>query len=192
MENSTRDPEVSGESPIQFAPSVLSRAKGGEKDAIEEMFKRFISSGEAVKIVEYLGSQGMWGMGTHSFVCLTNRRIASLRVGAFGEIVYQDGFLEFLNGVYVYQPSRLSLYFWGFVLVLLAIPTWGLALLLFPVVVQTYYRFKKCGLVFVIREGVSVYVFTNRKLLERANMVCRATMALRDECLKLLAPVRLG
>lgn len=184
MATGTQDLEMPRAGTIKFARSVLARAERGEKDAILEMFKRFVSEGEDVSAAEYLGVQGMWGIGTRSFGCLTSRRVASLRVGAFGQIVYQDGFLEFLNSVYVYQPSRLGLYIWGLLLVVLAIPTFGLALLLFPLMVRTYYRFNKCGLVFVIREGVSVYMFTNRKLLERANAMYRATVQLREKRLK--------
>lgn len=166
---------------IKFEASVLSRAKKNDKEAMALMFQQFVSPDETIKTTEYLGTNGIWGLGTHSFGCLTNRRVAALRVGAFGAVTYQDGYLEYLNSIYVWQPSRFSLYVWTFFLILFAIPTFGLALLLFPVMVSTYYRFHKCGLVFVIRQGVSVYMFTNRKLLVRANSLYRDTVSLRED-----------
>ena len=174
----TKPPADSGA--IKFESSTLVRAKQNDKEAMAVMFKQFISADETVHTVEYLGTNGIWGLGTHSFGCLTNRRIAALKVGAFGEVVYQDGFLEYLNSMVVWQPGKLGLYVWSFILVLLAIPTFGIALLLFPIMVKTYYRFNKCGLVFIIRQGVSVYMFTNRKLLGRANSIYRDTVAIRE------------
>lgn len=169
-----------GSGAIKFEASTLVRAKQNDKEAMALMFKQFISADETIHSVEYLGTNGIWGLGTHSFGCLTNRRIAALKVGAFGEVVYQDGFLEYLNSMVVWQPSKLGLYIWSFILVLLSIPTFGIALILFPLMVKTYYRFNKCGLVFIIRQGVSVYMFTNRKLLGRANSIYRDTVALRE------------
>jgi len=166
---------------IDFEASVLARAKLNDADALATMFKQFVSEDETVIATEYLGTDGMWGMGTHSFGCLTNRRVGTLRVGAFGEVVYQDGYLEHLTSMVVWQPSKLGLYVWSFFLLLFAIGTFGLALLLFPFMVKTYYRFNKCGLVFVVREGVSVYMFTNRKLLTRANALYRATVMHREK-----------
>jgi len=169
-----------GSGAIKFEASTLVRAKQNDKEAMALMFKQFISADETIHSVEYLGTNGIWGLGTHSFGCLTNRRIAALKVGAFGEVVYQDGFLEYLNSMVVWQPGKLGLYIWSFILVLLSIPTFGIALVLFPLMVKTYYRFNKCGLVFIIRQGVSVYMFTNRKLLGRANSIYRDTVALRE------------
>jgi hypothetical protein len=160
--------------------SLLSRAQLGDTQAIKEMFMRFLPEDEVPQTTHYLGIQGMWGLGTRSFGCVTSRRIASLQVGAFGEVVYQDGALESLNSALVVQPSKLALYVYGLLIILLAFPTFGLALLLFPLVAKFYYRIHKCGAVFKIAEGISVYVFTNRKLLARASALYRAAIGQRE------------
>jgi hypothetical protein len=160
--------------------SLLSRAQLGDTQAIKEMFARFLPEDETPLTTYYLGIEGMWGLGKRSFGCVTSRRIASLQVGAFGEVVYQDGALEFLNSALVVQPSKLALYVYGLLIVMLAIPTFGLSLLLLPLVAKFYYRIHKCGAVFKIAEGISVYIFTNRKLLARANALYRAAIGQRE------------
>ena len=154
--------------------------------AIETMFKQFIPQDEQIVFAEYLGREGIWGLGEHSFGCLTDRRIASIRVRIFGEVLYQDGFLEHVNSSIVYQPSKLLLYVIIFFLVVLAIPSFGITLLLVPFAGRMFYAFKKSGVVFVIREGVSVYFFTNRQLLGRANTLIREATKLRDQRIKVL------
>lgn len=169
---------IAGE--IKIEPSILSRAIKNDQEALLMMFKQFIPEGEDIYYVQYLGLQGLWGIGTRSFACLTERRVADITVARFGEFTYQDGYLEAVNSSIVYQPSKLSLYFWIGFSILLAIPTFGITLLLLPFIVQGYYRLVKCGIVFVIKEGVPVYMFTNRKYLRRANFLCRSITILRE------------
>lgn len=173
---------------VSIAPSLLERAKADDKDAILTMFKQFMPADEEVHFARYLGIEGFWILGTHSFGCLTNRRIATIRTGSFGEVVYQDGYLEYINSAAVYQPSKLLLYVAIAVLLLAAIPTFGISLLLLPLVPKAYYRSKKCGVVFVVREGLSIYLFTNRNRLVLANRLQRACTDLRDKRAKDFRP----
>ena len=165
---------------IKFNKSLVQRAKAGEQAAIKELFAQFLPQDEMIDSAYYLGVEGMWGIGTESYGCVTSRRVATLRIGAFGEVTYQDGYLENMNSAYVKQPSKLGLYVYAFILIVLAVPTLGISLLMFPVIARFYYRLHKCGAIFVIGEGISVYVFTNRKLLSRANELYRRAVALRD------------
>jgi hypothetical protein len=167
---------------IKLEKSLLDRAKKNDQEAISTMFSQFLCPDEQIFYICYLGTQGMWGLGKKSFACLTNRRICSLQVGAFGEIVFQDGYLEQSNGGIVYQPDLLTLYLMVLIFCVLAVVfTFGLGLLLLPFVVQLYYRYKKCGLVWVIKEGVSVYVFCNRKKLVFANDLYRTVGEVREQ-----------
>lgn len=167
--------------PEKIPRSVTQAARQNNPEAIATMFHQFIPSDESIFFVEYLGIEGFFGLGAKSFACLTDKRVASLRLAPFGEMVYQDGYLEDINSGVIYQPSKLALYVLIFMILILAIGTFGLALLLLPVVGRLYYRFKKSGLVFWIKEGVAVYMFTNRKLLVRANNLYRDCSKLREE-----------
>lgn len=203
---------------IQVDRSLLDRAKGNDLDAISTMFRQFMSPDEEVYFAEYCGLLGWWLFGTHSFACLSNRRLASLQVGAFGRVLYNDGFLEHHNSGVVAQPSLLKLYVWAFFAavfgllvfgvaligasmavdavggllgalagLLAAVAGLGLGLLTVLLTVRLYYSLNKCGLVWCIREGISVYVFTNRSKMNRANHLYRLSCQVRDERLKAVA-----
>jgi len=102
-------PEAIDSKPIKIKKSILRRALNDDPAALEVMFRNFIPPEEEIKFVSYLGTQGFWGLGTHSFACLTPRRGAGLAVGSFGKAVYRDGFLEESNSGGILQPSRLPL-----------------------------------------------------------------------------------
>ena len=171
---------------IKIESSILSRAINNDQEAIVMMFKQFIPEDEDIYYVQYLGLQGLWGIGTRSFACLTERRVADITVARFGEVTYQDGYLETVNSSIIYQPSKLGLYFWIAFSIFLAFATFGITLLLLPFIVQGYYRLVKCGIVFVIKEGIPVYIFTNRKYLRRANFLCRSITILRENRIKMI------
>jgi type III secretory pathway component EscS len=188
---------------IKIESSVLRMAKQGDVQATAMMFKQFVPEDEGVYFAEYLGVEGFWGMGTHSFGCLTDKRVASIRVGAFGEVVYQDGYIDYVNSGVVYQPSKLMLYVAIIVCTLVALASavgivvgivqglpviianctlWFLvSLIALPVSVKVFYRLKKCGVVFWIREGICVYLFTNRGWLLKANRLYRNLTQLREQ-----------
>jgi hypothetical protein len=164
--------------------SLLARAKQGDQQAIATMFRQFLPSDEEIVQVEYLGVQGVWGLGARSFGCVTDRRVASLNVRLLGEIEYRDAALEHVNSGAVLQPSNVWLYVFVAVATLF---TLGLALLLLPLTVRFYYRMKKSGLLIVVREGLSLYIFTDRKLLARANSLYRTALSRREGRADLIA-----
>lgn len=157
--------------------SLLDRARREDPAALATVFSQFLPAGETVVDARYLGLKGLWGIGTHSFACVTSRRVAVLEVGLLGGVAYHDGALEELNSGVISQPSRLGLYMFVAVTTVL---TLGVALLLLPLTLRVYYSFKKSGLVFWVREGVSVFLFTDRKRLPAATDLYRMTSALRE------------
>jgi hypothetical protein len=161
---------------VQIQSSILSRAKRHDAEAIATMFGQFLPQDERIYSVEYLGVQGLW-LGTHSFACVTNRRVAALRVKVFGAVQYQDGTLEHVNSGVVHQPSLLLLYLW---VVGVSILTLGIGLLLLPLTVRLFYRIKKSGLILAVREGIGVYIFCDRKLVMKATELYRTIAALRE------------
>ncbi|MEO0927233.1 MAG: hypothetical protein AAFY63_15300 [Cyanobacteria bacterium J06643_13] len=193
---------------IKIQSSILSRAVTNDSEALFTMFKQFIPDSEKIYYTQYLGRQGLWFIGTYSFACLTDRRVADISVGAFGEVVYQDGYLEFVNSSVIYQPSKLGLYllvgFWLFFIFIITSVTYNflylsfaagvsafvslvvflLFILLTPFIVKAYYGLVKCGIVFWVREGVPLYIFSNRRYLKRANWLCRGVTSCRERRLK--------
>lgn len=198
---------------IKVEKSILRRAIENEPEALSVMFRQFIPPNEEIQFAEYLGIEGFWGIGKRSFACVTDKRIASLQVGAFKEVIYQDGYLEYTNSGMIHQPSKLKMYvffviatFVSLWLALLAytmfysllnpnrMPDYTLLpaaigivyfLILLPltliIAVKLFYRSVKCGLVWIIREGIIIYIFANRSKLKRANHLYRICTELRDE-----------
>lgn len=160
--------------------SLLKRATQNDSQAIATMFRQFLGD-EKLVFGEYLGVEGLWGFGTHSFGGLTDKRIVSLRVGFLSEVIYRDALLQFVNSGAVYQPSKLMLYVGTAIAVLLGliltVATFGLGLLLMPflflMAVRGYYRLNKCGALWWVQEGMPLYVFANRSRLVRANELYR-------------------
>jgi len=204
-------------SAIRLDKSLLQRAKANDLNAITTMFRQFMSPDEEIYFAEYCGQIGFWVFGTHSFACLSGRRLASLQVGAFGRVLYNDGFLEHANSGAVLQPSLLKLYIWAFFAAVFGLLVLGVAIvgagamlqqpggllggLLAALVVavglgvgllvvygtiRLYHSLNKCGLVWWIREGISVYVFTNRGKMNRANHLFRLSCQVRDDRLKVV------
>jgi len=176
---------------IRIASSLLDRAKRDDSQALIAMFSQFIPPEEQVAQVAYFGVQG-WLFGKHSFACLTDKRAASLKVGSFGEVVYQDGYHEFINSGVVYQPSRLWLFVVGAWLclssisaaialsnadapVLVVLATLLLGALLLVYWPKIFYR-----MVLWVREGVPVYLFSNRNRIMKANSFYRHVTDCRE------------
>lgn len=200
-----RELRPSQPSAIRIAGNIVDLAKNDDAEALHAIFGQFISPDEKVVWCGYLGKLGLF-FGRRSFACLTDKRVADISIGWFGEIVYQDALLEYFNSTVVYQPSRLSLYIWttialgafvfgaatlvqmmkamdlGSLWYVLATPVLlGLLFLMLEVVVRLYYLFSKCGLVLWIKEGISVYIFSDRKLLTKANSLIRLVRIQRDQ-----------
>ncbi len=200
------EPQERPSGPVRVAASLIQRAKRGDEAALITIFRQFLPPGEKINWVGYLGFHGLiWGR--HSLGCLTERRVADVTLGHFGEVVYQDGFLEYVNSGVVYQPSRLSLYIMSFIAIVASIAAGffiaafahdearlssvaaiflgavfavlvGLVAVNF--VVRLYYAFNKCGLVLAIKGGVNVYVIADRKRLPLAMSMYRMAADNRD------------
>jgi len=200
-----REVRPSRPSAIRIAGNIVDLAKNDDADALHAIFGQFISADEKVVWCGYLGKRGML-FGRRSFACLTDKRVADCSIGWFGEIVYQDALLEYFNSTVVYQPSRLSLYIWAVIALgvfaggvatliqmmmlsglgslwyVLAVPVLvGFLFLMLEIVVRLYYMFSKCGLVLWVKEGISIYIFSDRKLLTKANSLIRLVRIQRDQ-----------
>ncbi len=190
-------PATSPIAPPPMVEGVMARAKTDDPRALKTLFEQFIPPGEQIVETRYMGVMGIWGFGTHSFAAVTTHRVASIKVGLLGELLYQDGSLEYINSSAVYQPSRLKMYMPAIILVLfvflfsfatlpavLAIFTTLLAVLLTPLIIKWQYRIRKSGLVVWVREGLNVYVFIDRPRIALANRFYRLACELRDERLR--------
>jgi hypothetical protein len=192
-------------SPQKVSISLLQRAKKSDQQALVTIFRQFVPEDEKIYWTEYLGSHG-WIFGRHSLGCLTDRRVADMTIGAFGEVIYQDGYLEYVNSSVIYQPSKLALYvyvvlalFADAFLSMFAFTAWMgsgrgflaglliglvifvlLGVVLVNLVVRFYYAVRKCGLVLWIKGGISVYVFSDRKRIRHANVMHRMVTEMRD------------
>lgn len=174
--------------------SLVARARQGDEAAITTMFGQFLRPDDRVVAAEYLGVQGLWGLGTRSFACLSSRQAATLRVGILGGIEYREAALEDITSGGIHQPSRLRLFAWVAVVLVFAFasfaPRMGIGVaflvaasvtvLLLPLIVGLFYRRHKCGLELSVREGLDLYFFSDRKLLGRANAIYRLALAERE------------
>ena len=145
------------------------------RKAIKTMFQSFISEDESILDVQYLGSYGFL-FKTRSFVCVSDRKIASMEYGPFGKIIYTDAFIEDVNSGVIYQPSIFPLYFVGLLLCLTIV-----GILLLNGWIRLYYQLHKSGLVWIVREGVNVYAFANRSKINLVNDFWRKASYLRTK-----------
>ena len=198
--------------PVRIDKSLVDLACMGDETALHSILRQFIESDERIEWCGYLGVLGIQPFGLKSFAVLTPRRIGSLRIGWFGYVHYQDAPLEYTVSGLISQPSKLGLYVWltinsllvlafdAYVWLNLAGPFTGLgvaALLVLPMVlalawlvtVRLYYAFNKCGLLWAVREGLWVYVFTNRGRMNVANRLHRRTLDLREKRIRDIAPL---
>ena len=206
----TAAPSSSG--PVRFEKSLVDRACLGDADALQTIVRQFIDPPETIVACEYLGTLGIQPFGLKSFLVLTPRRLGALRIGWFGYVLYQDAPLEYTVSGVVAQPSKLGLYLWTFfnTLVILtadfflfalaaAISTAlsVLALLLAPLAlaavwlmtVRMYYAINKCGMLWAVREGISVYAFTNRGRMNLANRLHRLIFEMRERRAREVSPM---
>lgn len=160
---------------IQIDGSIVKQATLGNKEAIKAMFQTFMAEDETIISVEYLGSYGVF-FTTKSFVCITDKKVASMEYGPFGKIVYSDAFIEEVNSGVIYQPSVFTLYFIG---IILCISIFGILLL--SAWVRCYYKINKSGMVWCVREGVNIYAFANRSKINLVNEIWRSASYLRGK-----------
>jgi hypothetical protein len=200
-------PAPSAAGPVQIDRSLVDRACLGDDEALQMILRQFIDAGEPIDVCEYLGTLGIQPFGQKSFAVLTPKRVGSLRIGWLGYVLYQDAPLEYTVSGIILQPSKLALYIWlAFTTLLVLLMDAGvftyfmqstglgnlMAILLLPVmaavlaltwliVVRLFYAFRKCGMVWAIREGVAVYAFTNRGRMNIANRLHRRIFELREQ-----------
>lgn len=195
--------------------SLTARAQSGDRQAIETMFRQFTPPDETYYAVDYLGFEGLWIFGTHSFGALTDRRVAALRMTMWGEVVYQDGFLESINSNVFYQPSKLWLYIslisiafshlsgWvatimlamdyeesteRLLTILVGTIVWAVfAFISALTAIKWFHWFKKSGAAFIIKEGVTVFIFTDRSRMSLANDLFRRLCFLREQRIRQVA-----
>jgi hypothetical protein len=103
-------PQPVGKGNIKLGASILQRASRDDFDAIATIFEQFIPQNEKIHIARYLGILGIFGIGTRNFACVTDTRVAYITTDNFGEVTYQDGYLEHINSGAIYQPSIFYLY----------------------------------------------------------------------------------
>lgn len=198
--------------PVRIDRSLVDRACMGDETALHTIMHQFIEPDERIEWCGYLGVLGIPPFGLKSFAVLTPRRIGSLRIGWLGYVLYQDAPLEYTVSGLIMQPSKLGLYLWitintilvlafdAFVWLNIAGPFTPLgisALVVLPMLlalvwlftVRLYYSFRKCGLLWAVREGLWVYVFTNRSRMNIANRLHRRTLDLREQRIRDLAPL---
>lgn len=160
---------------IQIEGSIVKQATLGNKKAIKAMFQTFMAEDETIISVEYLGSYGAF-FTTKSFVCITDKKVASMEYGPFGKIIYSDAFIEEVNSGVIYQPSVFTLYFIG---IILCVSIFGILLL--NAWVRFYYKINKSGMVWCVKEGVNIYAFANRSKINLVNEIWRNASYLRGK-----------
>ena len=187
--------------------SLRSRARAGDRAALETMFRQFLPPDERIDDAAFLGLKGVFGIGSYSFGAVTDRRVASLQLSPLGGARYRDGYHEHINSSAVVQPSKVhqivavvvGLVLWLAALSAIAATGWPgiliagavlgwmvLAAISIPVIAALFYRFSKSGLVLIVREGVLVYCFTDRRRLGVANELASRAAELRDRRLAYL------
>ena len=139
------------------------------------MFQSFMGDDETIISVEYLGKYGVF-FKTKSFVCITDKKVASLEYGPFGKIMYSDAFIEEINSGIIFQPSVLSLYIIGIILCCTVV-----GILLLNTWIKFYYKINKSGMVWCVREGVNIYAFANRSKIYLVNDLWRKASYLRGQ-----------
>ncbi|MEL7024707.1 MAG: hypothetical protein AAGL69_13275 [Pseudomonadota bacterium] len=167
---------LAGAKSVRPSTDTLSAARSGDAHALNAMFKQFVGDEETVLESYYLGKQGILGFGRQSFGCVTDRKLASISVGFFGHMEYRDGYIEEIETGAIFQPSLFWLYILSFIVV---VSTFGIGLLLLPLVTRGFYRFNKSGLVATFDVGIPAYVFANRNRLTLVNRLWRRVHAQR-------------
>ena len=160
---------------IQIDGSIVKQATYGNKEAIRAMFQTFMAEDENIISVEYLGSYGVF-FTTKSFVCITDKKVASMEYGPFDKIVYSDAFIEEVNSGIIYQPSVFGLYLIGAILCISIV-----GILLLNSWVRFYYKINKSGMVWCVKEGVNIYAFANRSKINFVNNLWRSASYLREK-----------
>jgi hypothetical protein len=190
---------------VRVEASLVARAREGDRAAMAAIFRHFLPPEEKIYWIGYLGRRGLF-FGRHNLGIVTERRIADISIGWLGEVLYQDAFLEYFNSTVFFQPSRLGLFLllglfliawpvlifafledqrllyydlWQPYLIVLLGAAFGA--LFIELLVRAYYRIVKCGAVYWIKDGVSIYMFADRRRLTSLNQMARTATLLREQ-----------
>lgn len=184
--------------------SLKHRAAGGDTAAQAMIIEPHLPPGETVSRIDYLGTRGMFSIGTMSFAAVTDRRIVGVELGLLGQARVVTGYHESINGTVLYQSSRALFYLAALLYAimsvamtigaaethaLLAVVVAVVAMLLAPVANRLYYRFAKSGVSFVVAEGVPILLFADRMKMGHALEVQRSTIQQRELRLSALGRV---
>ncbi|MBK7410256.1 MAG: hypothetical protein IPJ40_20680 [Saprospirales bacterium] len=88
------------------------------------MFGQFLSPGENIVRADFLGTKGIFPFSSYSFSCLTNERVASLEIGPFRKVEYDDVWHKSVNGAEIKQPSKFYLYLGLIIMALIFFVLW--------------------------------------------------------------------
>lgn len=156
---------------------LLNHAIMDNEESVKALFQGFIAESEEVIDCGYLGTLGII-FPEHSFWCITSERLCSLRIKNGGEMSFTSAYLEYINSNAFYQPSLLKLIL---LLVVSAATTMGIAILIFPMIIKTYYQVNKSGAVFWVKNGIPIYIYADRDYLKRAQKIAIITINLRNK-----------
>ncbi len=170
------------ENKIEVNKSLLEKAKENDQEALNTMFSQFIEEKEKIEYAEYFGSVGLLFL-THSFGCLTNKRIISLNVEPFDFMSYRDMYIEEIKGVEINQDNILRLILGTIMYILF---TFGIGLLFLGRFIRTYYKINKIGITFFNSKEVEVYLFANKSKIKKMNSLWRKTSKLREKRIDLI------
>lgn len=149
--------------------ALLRRAKNDDLEALEEIFRNFLSKDETIVAKAYLGLRGFWQVGSHSFVCVTESKICRIEVGWLLSIDYREAYLEDCNAVIMYQPGFFYINIFAIIFVL---STFGLGVILLPFYYRIYFAVIKSGADVFIRSSSIINIFCDiTKLPRLANII---------------------
>lgn len=167
---------------IEVNKSLLDKAKKNDQEALNIMFSQFIEEKENIEYAEYFGSIGLLFF-THSFGCLTDKRIISLNVEPFDFMSYRDMYIEEIKGVEINQDNIMRLIFGTLFYILL---TFGIGLFFLGGFIRTYYKINKIGITFFNSKEVEVYLFANKSKIKKMNSLWRKTSKIREKRIELI------
>lgn len=162
-------------SKIRFKSTIMYSAKRGDQGSIKMLFSSFIGEDETILGVEYFGRYGVF-FHTHSFVCVTDKKLYAMEYGPYGKMILSDAFIEEINSGAIFQPSLFNLYFIGTILCLTIV-----GILLLNTWVRMYYKVNKSGMVWVIKEGSNIWAFANRSKMDLVNSFWRRVSFIRNQ-----------
>jgi len=206
--------------PMRVDAALLARAQRGDTEAIAALFQPFLPPDEDVRFACYGGVKGLPVVGAHCFAGLTDRRLATLRIGAFGRPVFDGALLSPGGSGVVHRPPALMHGAWhafaaavallvfagAFFAAVMAVRARGggglalaasliavgtaLALAAYWLVTHVYDRVQRSGLVWTTSDGAELHAWMDRPRLAQADDLLRRCRE-RYDPLATVQPTRL-